>query len=283
MEDAMGVAVCRAVLLGVMACAAVALPARAETCSLDAAAVYEKAAPGVVRIFSFSIDPFDPYNKVHFAIGTGFIIDDQGSILTNYHVVLDSVRMSLAFASGETAQAELIAGDPILDVAVLRPMFYPQAYGKVELADPALPKAGAKVFAIGHPMGLKMSISTGVVSATGIVLPVSTMSWDEPFIQTDAAINPGNSGGPLLDGCGRVIGMNTLIYPSGEDMGFAIPVRTLKTAAEQLMKDKKIVRPWIGISGRMADEFVLGLVGAPFAEGFVVETVFRSASGRRTT
>ena len=266
-------AIRRAVLLSMLLFTGTVVPGHAETCSLDAAAVFEKASPGVVRIFSFAIDPFDPYYKTRFGIGTGFIIDDLGTILTNYHVVLDSNQIRLGFSSGESAPAELIAGDPMLDIAVLRPSYFPEHYGKVEFASNDLPKLGSEVFAIGHPLGLKTSISSGIVSSTGVVLPVSTMSWDEPYIQTDAPINPGNSGGPLLDGCGRVVGMNTLSFPRSENMGFAIPVRTLKPAAEQLLKDNRIIRPWIGISGQMADEFVLGLVQAPFAEGFMVETV----------
>jgi serine protease Do len=265
--------IARAVMWFGLAMLAALGPAQAESCKLDAAQVYEKAAPGVVRIFTFAVDPFDPYEKVRFSIGTGFIIDDQGTILTNYHVVLDSVRISLGFASGETAQGEFLAGDPVLDIALLRPAYYPEHYGKLEFAEDAPPRLGTPVFAIGNPMGLKTSISSGIISSTGVVLPISNLSWDEPFIQTDAPINPGNSGGPLLDDCGRVRGMNTLVLPRGEDMGFAIPVATLKTAAKLLLRDKRIIRPWIGISGRMTDEFVMSLVLVPFSEGFMVETV----------
>ena len=259
-----------AVFVGVVAMMEQALAAE---CKLTAANVYEQANSAVVRIFNVAIDPFEPREKVRYSVGTGFIIDKQGTILTNYHVLLDSTRINLFLADGRSLPGAFVAGDPILDIAMVRPLFSLQDFSYLEIADDPPPPVGSDVFAIGHPLGLKMSLSRGIISAEDVVLPITTMSWDAPYIQTDAAINPGNSGGPLLDACGKVAGMNTLGVFQAENVGFAIPASTLRKAIAQLKQHGHIIRAWIGISGQMADEFVSSLVQVPFTNGFVVETV----------
>ena len=139
---------------------------------------------------------------------------------------------------------------------------------------------GAQVFALGFPLGVGRSISAGIVSGQNRVLPRSTSSWLSPFLQTDAAISPGSSGGPLLDDCGRVVGMVTLgsTYPGVENLGFVIPNAVLTPVLEALARDGHVARPWHGLFGQMATPPILGMMGFPpelwaDATGFLVETV----------
>jgi putative serine protease PepD len=260
--------------LGALALAASGISvSNATECKLNAAQVYVEVSKSVARIFVLAIDPFDPYEKVRYSVGTGFVIDEDGTIITNYHVLLNAARINVGFNGGDSTSGVFIAGDPVLDIALIRPFMSGGDFKPLQLAEDDTLLPGSPVFAIGNPLGLKMSISTGVVSSTDVVVPVTTMSWDEPYIQTDAAINPGNSGGPLLDQCGKVVGMNTLGLTRAENIGFAIPSRTLRMAVSELLENGRIIRPWIGISGQMADEFVMSLANAPFTEGFMVETV----------
>ena len=245
-------------------------PADAKECNAGAEQVFTQASKSVGRIFVMGIDPFEPFKKVSYAVGTGFFVDGKGTMVTNYHVLLNQALINVSLAAGQSYRAQYIAGDPILDIAIIKAgdNSKPLAFSS---DDP--PPIGAGVYAIGHPMGLKMSISSGIVSSSDVVLPISNMSWDEPYIQTDAAINPGNSGGPLLDRCGNVVGMNTLGMSKAQNMGFAIPARTLKAATAELAAHGKIVRPWIGISGRVVDPLVQELARMPFETGFMIETI----------
>ncbi|MBI2717390.1 MAG: trypsin-like peptidase domain-containing protein [Rhizobiales bacterium] len=243
-------------------------------CNATTEQVFAQASQSVGRIFVMGIDPFDPYDKVSYSVGTGFFIDDQGTMITNYHVLLNAAMINISFSGGGSYRAKYIAGDPVLDIAILRIGDSNDRIGKaLAFAADAPPAIGTQVYAIGHPLGLKISISSGIVSSSDVVLPVSTMSWDEPYIQTDAAINPGNSGGPLIDKCGAVVGMNSLSFPKAENIGFAIPARTLKMAAAELKAYGRIIRPWIGISGRIADPWVQDLARMPFEAGFMIETI----------
>jgi S1-C subfamily serine protease len=127
--------------------------------------------------------------------------------------------------------------------------------------------------AVGNPMGLGQTATSGMVSGLNRVLPLSTMSYLEPFIQTDAAINPGNSGGPLVTKCGEAIGINTMTLKEAQTTGFAIPANLLKQVIPQLLEHGRVIRPWHGLYGRIMDPILAALLQLPAVEGFLVETI----------
>jgi S1-C subfamily serine protease len=182
--------------------------------------------------------------------GSGFIWDENGHVVTNYHVIEDASEASVRLADGREVKAALVGASPSHDIAVLR-------IGVAFKRPPAVPlgtshdlKVGQKVYAIGNPFGLDWTLTTGIVSALDRSLPSDGGATIEHLIQTDAAINPGNSGGPLLDSAGRLIGINTAIYsPSGTSagIGFAVPVDTVNRVVPQLIRHGRYIRPTIGI------------------------------------
>jgi S1-C subfamily serine protease len=217
-------------------------------------AVFKAASPAVVNITAltvqrdfFSLDA----EQVPAGTGTGFVWDDQGHIVTNFHVIQGASAARVTLADQSTHRAELVGAFPDRDLAVLK-----IALPKSRL--PALPlgtskdlQVGQRVFAIGNPFGLDQTLTTGIVSALGREIESVTRRRIRGVIQTDAAINPGNSGGPLLDSAGRLIGVNTAIYsPSGASsgIGFAIPVDEVNRIVPRLIRDGRFVRPALGIS-----------------------------------
>ena len=182
--------------------------------------------------------------------GSGFIWDDAGHVVTNFHVVQGASEAVVRLADGREVQASLVGASPSHDLAVLK-------IGVPIDRPPALPlgsshdlRVGQKVFAIGNPFGLDWTLTTGIVSALDRSLPSESGVTIEHLIQTDAAINPGNSGGPLLDSAGRLIGVNTAIYsPSGASagIGFAVPVDTVNRVVPQLVRHGRYLRPALGV------------------------------------
>jgi S1-C subfamily serine protease len=216
--------------------------------------LFERSKGSVVYITT-SDRVRDPWTRNMFDIpkgtGTGFVWDERGDVVTNYHVVASGARARVRLNDGRDYAAALVGASAVHDLAVLR-------IGVAVKRPPPLPigasrdlKVGQKVFAIGNPFGLDWTLTTGVVSALDRSLPSEDeRSVIEHLIQTDAAINPGNSGGPLLDSAGRLIGVNTLIFsPSGAfaGVGFAVPVDTVNRVVPQLIARGKYVRPTLGI------------------------------------
>ncbi len=182
--------------------------------------------------------------------GSGFIWDDRGHVVTNYHVVAGASEARVRLADGRDYKAALVGASRSHDLAVLLigVGFKPPA--PVPLGTSVDLKVGQKVFAIGNPFGLDWTLTTGIVSALDRSLAAENGATIEHLIQTDAAINPGNSGGPLLDSAGRLIGINTAIYsPSGASagIGFAVPVDTVNRVVPELIARGKYIRPAIGI------------------------------------
>lgn len=262
---------------------AVSGPAR---CGQSPEQVYAAASPAVAEIFSLVIDQFRVAGRVLPSFGTGFRLAN-GLYVTNYHVVADA-RDVVIYADDMTWDAEILASDPVLDLAILRPLadIYAPTEGEspaepaLDFGDPASLAVGEPVFAIGYPLGLGKTLTQGVVTGLGRVRHDTTMSWLSPMIQTDAAVNPGNSGGPLLDDCGKVIGLvsRRMAMNVGEDTAFAIPVDVLGPAVQELVETGKIARPWHGLYGQMTRPPILMILGVPFeawgeARGFLVETV----------
>lgn len=184
--------------------------------------------------------------------GSGFIWDDAGHLITNYHVIENASEATVKLADGRSYKAALVGVSPAHDIAVLRIGVGFKRPPPVPLGESHNLKVGQKVFAIGNPFGLDWTLTTGVVSALDRSLGGDGRNGAtiDHLIQSDAAINPGNSGGPLLDSAGRLIGINTAIYsPSGASagIGFAVPVDTVNRVVPQLIKDGKYIRPALGI------------------------------------
>jgi S1-C subfamily serine protease len=182
--------------------------------------------------------------------GSGFVYDDQGNIVTNYHVIENAKELLVTLASGQTYQAEVVGSDPTNDLAVIHIDASKDLPEPLALGDSNDLRVGQFVVAIGNPYGLQQTLTTGVVSALGRVIesPENNRFIGEA-IQTDAAINPGNSGGPLLDLEGRVIGVNSqIISPSGASsgIGFAVSANTVQRVVPQLIARGYYIHPWLG-------------------------------------
>ncbi len=183
--------------------------------------------------------------------GSGFIWDDSGHIVTNFHVIKGASEATVRLADGRDYKASLVGASPAHDIAVLKAGIGIKRPAPVPLGTSQDLRVGQKVFAIGNPFGLDWTLTTGIVSALGRSLPTEDGRNIDNLIQTDAAINPGNSGGPLLDSAGRLIGINTMIYsPTGSSagIGFAVPVDTVNRVVPQLISRGKYIRPGLGIT-----------------------------------
>jgi serine protease Do len=256
-----------------------ALPAAAQAdgCTRTAREIFAQQGPAVVEVFSLGINPYLVVNRVAPKFGTAFVTED-GHLVTNYHVIADA-REIYVFVDDQTYPADVIGIDPTLDVAVLDPEVKVNDGAFIAFADGKDIAVGDEVYTIGFPYGLGETISHGLISGIGRVLPRTTSNWLEPYIQTDAAISFGNSGGPLVDTCGRLVGMVTAGFfrEGANDIGFAIPVEVLAPIIDELVRTGKIARPWHGLYGRMVSGLILSLMGAPPDQqdmtGFLVETV----------
>jgi len=233
--------------------------------------VYERVNPAVVNIqvrqsFSPGDDadsevpnhPEIPEEPFRFGQGSGFLIDNAGHIVTNFHVVDQVDRIMVIFTHGFSSEAEVVGTDPDSDLAVIRVTTLPEGIIPLTLANSDSLRVGQTVLAIGNPFGLQGTMTTGIVSALGRTLPSQARTaggarFSIPsVIQTDAAINPGNSGGPLLNLAGEVIGVNTAIESSDRQfsgVGFAVPSGTVAKVAPVLISDGKYDHPWLGIAG----------------------------------
>ncbi len=215
--------------------------------------VFEKASPSVVFVTNTQLrrQLFSPnVMEIPRGSGTGFIWDDSGLIVTNFHVVYGANRITITLQSHQSYEAEVIGTAPEKDIALLRIDAPDEVLAALPLGDSASLAVGRKVLAIGNPFALDTTLTVGVISALGREIKSITNRTIKNVIQTDAAINPGNSGGPLLDSQGRVVGVNTAIFsPSGASagIGFAIPVNTLKGLIPQLIEHGRLLRPVLGI------------------------------------
>ena len=183
--------------------------------------------------------------------GSGIVIDKQGHVLTNFHVVEGAQEIQAVLYDGSSHDASLVGVDPVTDVAVLRVEAPAELLAPVQFGSSNDLKVGQKVFAIGNPFGLERTLTTGIISSLNRSLPTRAGRTIKSIIQTDAAINPGNSGGPLLDSGSLLIGMTTAIASrtgQSSGVGFAIPVGTLKRIVPQLITSGRVVRPDAGIT-----------------------------------
>ena len=215
----------------------------------NSVAIYRQLNAGVVNITNRAVAYDFFFNPIPSASsGSGFILDAQGRILTNHHVVQGAQRLEVSLADGSKWVAKLVGADPVTDLAVVQIMAPPQALTVLPLGDSSALQIGQKVLAIGNPFGLEHSLSAGIVSSVRKFVKTGATELED-VIQTDAAINPGNSGGPLLDSDGRVIGINTAIFStSGGNIGigFAIPVNTAKRVVADILTRGYVVYAYLG-------------------------------------
>ncbi len=235
--------------------------AQTQTVSISADAeeellisLYKRANPAVVNIDVAANLFGDELND--FGSGSGFVIDRQGHIVTNNHVVEGADEVRVTFYDGYVARAEVLARDEDSDLAVLQVDVDPERLVPLEFGDSSTLQVGQRVVAIGNPWDLGGTMTVGIVSALGRTLP-GRLAPERGFysipdlIQTDAAINPGNSGGPLLDSNGRVVGINTAIRSEGRfnaGVGFAVPVDIVKRVVPALISEGRYRYPYLGIS-----------------------------------
>ena len=210
-------------------------------------------------------------------VGSGFVYSEDGHIITNQHVVKKANKVTVTFLDGESYIGDVIGRDQDLDIAVVKVRASNSTVLEpVTIGDSSKLTVGEKIAAIGNPFGLSGSMTSGIVSQIGRLLPQETGYSIPDVIQTDAAINPGNSGGPLFNMKGEVIGVNTAIQSTtGEftGVGFAVPSNTIKKVVPVLIKDGEFKHPWMGISGTDVDPELAEIRGLESSKGFVVVSV----------
>ena len=239
--------------------------------------ISRQAAPAVANIltkateYDFFMDPVPVEGA-----GSGFVIDDKGYILTNFHVVQEAQSIEVVLGDKTRYPAKVIGADPRNDVALIKIDPKGKTLIALPLGDSAALQVGQKVLAIGNPFGFQSTLTTGVVSALGRTVQTSQTTFIDRAIQTDAAINRGNSGGPLINTHGEVIGINSAIYtPSGTTagIGFAIPINTAKSIAHDLMTEGRVRRAYLGVETISLGGGFAQALDLPVEEGLLVEKV----------
>lgn len=252
--------------------------------------IYERANPGVVNI---DVSGNLGAELTEFGSGSGFVLDLNGHIVTNNHVIEDADEIDVTFSDGSVAVARLVGSDPYSDLAVIKVNVEASRLRPLEIGDSDAVRVGQRVIAIGNPFGLVGTMTVGIVSGKGRTLPADSIDAATRFsnpdiIQTDAAINPGNSGGPLLDSRGQVIGVNTAIRTTGTNransgVGFAVPSNTVKRVAEQLIRDGRASYPYLGVS--VDNNFTMGELAAaldlPVDKGVLISSVVAGGPAER--
>ncbi len=210
--------------------------------------------------------------------GSGFLVDAEGHILTNYHVVQDSTSISVTIANGDVLEAELAGSSHADDIALLKVDAEAVAgITPLKLGDSAAVKPGQMAIALGSPFGLDNSISVGVVSGVNRSRAGALHRLITGMIQTDASLNPGNSGGPMLNSLGEVVGINTSVEVSpitgSIGVGFAVPINTAKDLMVQFVQGETVKRPWVGISGAALNPNLAEVLGLEISKGVYISTV----------
>jgi S1-C subfamily serine protease len=265
--------------------------------SLTFKELFARAKDSVVQV-TVRGTPLPFVNNLTLAIGSGFVFDRQGHIVTNNHVIYGGSNVTITFSNGTIYTAEVVGADIFSDIAVLKVVTKEEETAQgvskgfipLPLGNSSMLAIGDEVAAIGNPFGLTGSMTTGVVSGLGRLIPIQTTNitttpearaFSIPnIIQTDAAINPGNSGGPLLNMNGEVVGLNTAILSSGQffsGIGFSIPSDTLRIIVPALIANGTYLHPWVGVGGTdITPEIALAL-GLEEARGFLVTDITPSS------
>lgn len=238
--------------------------------------IFKQVENSVVQITSrvSTVNPYViingmPLESQSTRLGSGFVYDSQGHIVTNHHVISGAKEVDVRFVDGNVYTAKVVGSDPFNDIAVLQITddFSEEHVVPLQLGDSSTLEVGQQIIAIGNPYGLSNTMTTGIISQVGRLLPNRESGFSIPnVIQTDAAINPGNSGGPMLDLQGRVIGINTAIQSNtGEfaGIGFAVPANTIKRVVPVLIEKGKYEHPWLGVSGVSVSPEIAKQLGMP--------------------
>jgi S1-C subfamily serine protease len=245
--------------------------------------VYDRVSPGVVNITK-TVMEYDWFYQPYATEGTGSgcVLDVDGHVLTNYHVIESADRLEVSLPDRTKYNAEVVGVDRQNDLAVIRLVDAPkERLHPIALGDSSALKVGQKVLAIGNPLGLQNTLTTGIVSSLGRRIRTDAGDLVDNVIQTDAAINPGNSGGPLLNAAGEMIGINSSIFTIGGGnigIGFAIPANTIRRVATELIREGRVLRPWFGIEGYTLDESLASSLDLPVEHGILVVRVYRGSS-----
>ncbi len=263
-------------------------PSAARAGALSVNAIYKHAAPGVVQVTATQVvstpgvDPFGfafPAQQKSQALGSGFVIDKAGHIVTNYHVVENARSVDVSFSNNESMKAKIVGADASTDIAVLQVDTHARALTPLALGNSDAVRVGDSVVAIGNPFGYDRTVTAGIVSALQRVIRAPNSYSIDHVIQTDAALNKGNSGGPLLDARGNVIGVNSQIAAgdSGASgnvgIGFAVPINTVKTVAAQIIKTGHAEHAYLGISAQAVTPTAAKLFHLPSTHGLLIASV----------
>ncbi len=253
--------------------------------SIDIGEIYKRSGPGVVQITSTSQaeSATDPFGNIlpgqsQRALGSGFVIDEDGHIVTNYHVVQGATDIEVSFSNQDTVKATIVGTDPSTDLALLHVDVDAQALTPLALADSDAVEVGDPVVAIGNPFGLERTVTSGIVSALQREVRAPNNFTIDHVIQTDAPINSGNSGGPLIDAHGRVIGVNSQIETANGGggnvgIGFAVPSNTVKSVVAQLLDDGKVDRAYLGVTLQEIEPEVASVLKLPADKGVLIGAV----------
>jgi S1-C subfamily serine protease len=249
---------------------------------LNSIEIYERASKAVVHITSVTIE-YDWFMQAmpQEGTGSGVIIDQEGRVLTNYHVVKDAKQLTVTLADGTEVDGKIVGTDPQNDLAVVQFVPKTRPLTTVPFGTSANLRVGQKVLAIGNPFAFDRTLTTGVVSGLGRPIQTDDGYVIREMIQTDAAINPGNSGGPLLNSRGELIGINTAIYsPSGASagVGFALPINTAQRVAEELIKFGIVRRGWIDIDWVALEPRIVRYFRLPVQSGILVSVARSNAT-----
>ena len=213
-------------------------------------------------------------------MGSGFVYSDEGYVITNQHVVQDAEKVMITFLDGEAYIGNVVGSDRDLDIAVVKVQPTNTYLQPIKIGDSSKLKVGEKIAAIGNPFGLSGSMTSGIVSQMGRLLPQESGYSIPDVIQTDAAINPGNSGGPLINMKGEVVGINTAIQSAtGEfsGIGFAVPSNTVKKVVPVLIEKGEFSHPWMGISGTDVDPELAEVRDLKSSKGFLIVSVIEGS------
>jgi S1-C subfamily serine protease len=248
--------------------------------------IFRRDAPGVVQVTSTQVvaaptDPFfdfGPQTQPEKALGSGFVMDKAGHIVTNYHVVANARSVEVSFSNSDNLKARVVGSDPSTDIAVLQVDARSRALTPLAFGNSDGVRVGDSVVAIGNPLGYDRSVTAGIVSAVQRAISAPNQFPIDHVIQTDAPINHGNSGGPLINSRGQVIGVNAQIATgSGNDgnigIGFAIPVNTVRTVVAQLIKKGRVEHAFLGITAKPVTSEIARLFRLPTSHGLLVISV----------
>jgi S1-C subfamily serine protease len=249
--------------------------------------VYDQVSPGVVNITRTVVEYdffFSPVARE--GTGSGCVLDTDGNILTNYHVIENADSLEISLPDRTKYRANVIGVDRQNDLAILRLIgASKERLHPISLGSSTGLKVGQKVLAIGNPLGLQNTLTVGIISSLGRRIKTESDDLVDNVIQTDAAINPGNSGGPLLNTAGEMIGINSSIFTIGGGnigIGFAIPADTIRRVATELIRDGRVLRPWFGIEGYALNEDLASVLELPVKSGILVYRIYRGSSAEKS-